>query len=108
MDEQQNPYLVKILKQMCEVISVDYDTVDFKEDGWYHKHTWTVEEEDNFLIWLAGQFYNNDDMREELLMDPEKSLENCFTAAVHFMANFAWDTAEDIIDLIDDIEENKQ
>ncbi len=30
MDEQQNPYLVKILKQMCEVISVDYDTVDFK------------------------------------------------------------------------------
>ena len=35
MDEQQNPYLTRIIKHMCDVINVDYTTIDFKEEGWY-------------------------------------------------------------------------
>jgi len=107
MDEQQNPYLIRIIKHMCDVIDVDYTTIDCKEDGWYEKHTWTIEQEDNFLMWLSSELYNNEAMREELLTDPERSIENCFTAAVHFVGNFGWDTEDDVIDRIEEIEETK-
>lgn len=107
MDEQQNPYLIKIIKHMCDVIDVDYYSINPKEDGWYEKHRWTIEQEDKFILWLSEELFNNDEMREELLEDPSKSVMNCFTAAVHFVGNFGWDTEEDVIDSLDDLEETK-
>lgn len=39
IEEAKNPYLVQLLREMCKVINVDYDTIDFQEDGWYEKYT---------------------------------------------------------------------
>ncbi len=77
---------------------------DFQEDEWYEKHTWTTEQENEYIVWMSEELFNNEAMREELLENPEKSIMNCFHAAVHFVANFGWDTLGDIVD---NIEENK-
>lgn len=104
LDKQKNPYLVALLKKMCSMINVDYDTMDFKEDHWYEKYTWTQQQEDEYLVWMAEELFQNDAMREELLEDPAKNIINCFEASVHFIANYGWNTPEDIID---EIQENK-
>lgn len=104
IEEEKNPYLVQLLKKMCEVINVDYDSIDFQEEDWYEKHTWTTEQENDFILWVSEELFSNEAMREELLENPEKSIINCFQAAVHFVANFGWDTPSDIVD---NIEENK-
>jgi|694.fasta_scaffold00447_19 hypothetical protein len=104
IEEEKNPYLVQLIRKMCEVINVDYNTIDFQEDEWYDKHTWTEEQENEYIVWMSEELFNNEAMREELLENPEKSIMNCFHAAVHFVANFGWDTLGDIVD---NIEENK-
>ena len=102
IEEAKNPYLVQLLREMCKVINVDYDTIDFQEDGWYEKYTWTEQQENEFILWVAEELYKNNNMREELLEDPEQSIVNCFEAAVHFVANFGWDTFGDIVDNIEE------
>lgn len=102
IEEAKNPYLVRLIRRMCEVINVDYDSIDFQEDGWYEKHTWTDEQENEYILWVAQELYNNADMREELLEDPSQDIANCFEAAVHFVANFGWDTLGDIVDNIEE------
>lgn len=104
IEEAKNPYLIKLLRKMCEVINVDYDSIDFQEEDWYERHTWTEEQENEYILWVAEELYKNTEMREELLEDPAKDITNCFTAAVHFVANFGWDT---LGDTLDNLEENK-
>ena len=45
-----------ILKKMCEVVGADFAKVKFKSSNWYLKHTWTEEEQQDFIDWLA-KFY---------------------------------------------------
>lgn len=104
IEEAKNPYLVRLIKKMCEIVNVDYDSIDFQEDAWYEKHTWTEEQENEYILWVAEELFKSAEMREELLEDPSQDIVNCFQAAVHFVANFGWDTPGDIVD---GIEENK-
>lgn len=104
LNEEENKHLVYLLKKMCAIIDVDYDSVDFQDEEWYELHTWTEKQENEYILWVAEELYANTEMREELLEDPAKDITNCFTAAVHFVANFGWDT---LGDTLDNLEENK-
>lgn len=46
-------YTKEIVYMMCGMAGVDPDTVNFKEEGWYAKHEWTVEEENAYRAWLT-------------------------------------------------------
>lgn len=48
-----NPILIKILRKMCSLADVEFDSVDFDEESWYCKHSWSKEQEEEFTIWLT-------------------------------------------------------
>lgn len=49
----QEPHTAEILTKMCEMVGVDYKTFDFNQPNWYWQHTWTKEQEAEFITWLA-------------------------------------------------------
>lgn len=44
----------EVLKKQCEIIGVDYEKVDFKARDWFMQHSWTKEQEIEFIGWLQG------------------------------------------------------
>lgn len=54
-----DPTLRRVLKKMCSIAKVDPETVDFKKDGWYSKHTWTEKQQDKFKDWFVDLLVNN-------------------------------------------------
>jgi len=51
----QEPHTTQVLKEMCKRVGADYDTIDFSQDGWYLDHEWTIDEEKDFINWLADK-----------------------------------------------------
>ena len=49
----------QILRKMCEAVDVEYDSFDFKQDGWFWKHEWTEKQEGEFRVWLGKFFRKN-------------------------------------------------
>lgn len=42
-----------ILREMCNRVGVAFETLDVSAPFWYLEHEWTVEQEDEFVTWLA-------------------------------------------------------
>jgi hypothetical protein len=51
--------LDSVLKDLCEAINVDYTTVDFTENDWFLKHTWSFEDHINFKNQLIKKIKKN-------------------------------------------------
>jgi len=80
-----------ILKHMCEIINVDYDTINIKEEDWYLKHSWTLEQEKNFVNWLANYLYTNKEARLALYKVSHKFTKTqCEKKAGFFAFNYGW------------------
>lgn len=45
---------LEILRKMCGAVGVDYDTFDFSKPNWFWDHTWTKEQEGEFITWLGA------------------------------------------------------
>lgn len=45
----------EILAEMCRRVDVTIETVDFSKKDWFLGHEWTLEEENDFRVWL-GKF----------------------------------------------------
>lgn len=57
-------YLTDTLKEMCRRVEVDYDDVDFTKDDWYLDHSWTENEQNQFIEWFAQNLRNMGPRRE--------------------------------------------
>jgi transcriptional regulator of NAD metabolism len=80
-----------IVKHMCEIINIDYDTINTKEEDWYQKHSWTIEQENNFIDWLANYLYTNKQARLELYNVSHKFTKTqCKKKAGFFVFNYGW------------------
>jgi len=45
-----------ILREMFKRVGITdelFESFDFTQPNWFHKHTWKQEEEDSFILWLA-------------------------------------------------------
>lgn len=42
-----------ILRKLCEMVGVILETINFSDPNWYELHTWSPEEEQEFINWLA-------------------------------------------------------
>lgn len=60
-----NPVLKEILTEMCKRVKVSYKDIDFKEEDWYMKHTWTEKEQEEFMEWM-----------EKYLLEDKKRIDN--------------------------------
>ena len=49
-----SPAFQKVLKKMCKIVNADPNTIDFGENNWYYKYSWSKTQENEFKEW----FYN--------------------------------------------------
>ena len=89
-----NKHLTLVLLKMCKAVGADYSKINFKSDHWYHKHTWTFEEEDKFTDWLADYLYRNKEAFNHFSAFPYKNKKNCRNIAESFVANYGWKNKE--------------
>ena len=75
-------HMAIVIKEMCSRADVDYDSLDLTTDDWFIEYTWTAEEEEQFINWLADYLYENDCAREEIMVYPNKDMKFCGTAAM--------------------------
>ncbi len=90
--QEFGPALTKVLREMCKRVGVDMGKVNFKEESWYTKHTWSQKEQDDFQHWLADQVQKDKDLRNELTPFPAlmKSRVTALKFASHFILNYGW------------------
>ena len=84
-----NQELKTILDEMCSRVGAK--DVNFEEDNWYLKHTWTMEEQDDFINWLANYLYENKEARE-MFVNLRKVKRDCNKASNKFVLNYGWRT----------------
>jgi hypothetical protein len=85
------PHLEEILRKMCEYVAADFDKINFKEERWFLKYTWSNDEENSFKEWLAKYFLENYKARKELLYLPRiKNKKYIYGVADHFIFNYGW------------------
>lgn len=83
-------YLKIVLEEMCKRVDVDYNSLDFSDDMWYNKYTWTIKECKSFEKWLSDLVYNDTKARNELMRFPIKRRKNCDMLAAEFVFNYGW------------------
>lgn len=74
----------EILKKMCEWVNADPDSVDWEDREWFLQHTWTAEQEQKFIDWVA----------DFLIKHRYTRLGKKFarSQASMFVANYGWKT----------------
>lgn len=84
-----------ILKKMCDLVGADYYEIDFTEDRWYTKYSWTHKQEGEFKKWLADYLFNNVEARLELMVSGLRVKRHCDKAAIYFSFNYGWSLRKD-------------
>jgi hypothetical protein len=95
VENQFGKHLTIILKELCNWVSADYESMNFKEDNWYMKYEWELEKEKSFKKWLADYFYNSQEARREMLTFPRKNKKRCSDSADWFVFQYGWKIKRD-------------
>ena len=53
-----------VVKEMCRRVGANPEELDFgrkedPKDEWYHKFTWTPQEQEEFIEWVLDYLYHN-------------------------------------------------
>lgn len=90
-DFDGGPWALMVMQEMCEVVGIDINTINFGNPNWPEKHSWTIEQHDAFKSWLISLWRRNLMAREELLADPDNySSDYLSTAADKFLEISGW------------------
>jgi len=92
MKDSLGKYVREILKEMCQTVGANYDDIDFKDDNWFLKHSWTQDEEDKFKKWLISYLTTNTPARNEVMQFPIKRKASIKKVAEEFVWNYGWKT----------------
>jgi hypothetical protein len=84
-------YLTDVIAEMCRVVDVKMEDVDFTEDGWYLQHSWKRKDQDKFVEWFA-RFLKNMGPRRELCKYPSlvRTQPERIKFAEKFVNEFGW------------------
>ena len=93
-DDQKKKQYVKVLIKMCKMAGVDFDSVNFKDEGWFTKHTWTQAQENEFMDWLYDRLMKDRPMRKGIMFNPVATNKACLMAAQAFISNFGWKVSD--------------
>ncbi len=94
-DNTFSEHLTIVLKEMCARVGANYDKLPMKdkEKKWFHLHTWTIKEQDDYIEWLANYLYTNTKARRELMTISYQSKKRCRDFAQFFVFNYGWKTS---------------
>lgn len=84
--ENYGPGLIKVLKEMCSRVGADSDSMNFQEEKWFYKHTWTRDEEVDFENWLTTN--KDPEINRDLGLSKAKYFRKRQVAM--FMLNYGW------------------
>ena len=84
-----------ILDKMCTIVGADYKKIDFKEEGWFKKYTWTTEQEEEFRDWFLAYLISNKDARACVMPFPSKQLKFVRGVVADFINQYGWMNAPD-------------
>jgi hypothetical protein len=80
-----------IIAKMCEIIDIDPDSIDVREENWYSKHTWTSEQRDDFEEWMANYLYNNKEARRNVMGVCQRRVKRSIKLFVQFFIfSYGW------------------
>jgi hypothetical protein len=83
--------LYTVLNKMCEVVGTSIGKVNFNEDKWYSKYSWTQKQEDEFQKWFVDYLYNNYKARKHFLTMPTRRNKKYITKAVRmWLFQYGW------------------
>jgi len=88
--EQFSESLQEVLKEMCNRVGADYDSIDFSNGTWYNSYEWTLQEEKQFEKWLANYLYKSAKARKEIMNHSIKKKSYLEKAAREFTFQYGW------------------
>lgn len=86
-------HLKEILEKMFSYVGEKYTPEYVKQDEWFLNHSWTKEQQDEFIVWLVD-YLKNSEARKELMMFPIKDRKNLVMFSQHFVFNYGWKTID--------------
>ena len=88
---KMHPGLKKVLEEMCKRVGVDFNQIDFTKKNWFQQYSWTPEEQEDFVNWLAKQIKLDKDVRAIFngLLTTDLQRKN---AALMFVFEYGWKT----------------
>lgn len=84
------PYSEVVMKEMCSRVGTTLDKVNFNNDKWFTKHSWTEEEQDSFKNWLTDYLYKSPGARREIMSYPVKNKKIIRSCSGMFILNYGW------------------
>ena len=79
------------------MVGADYDTINFEDGGdsdgksaWYHKHSWTYEQAQEFRYWMFNYLLEDITARKEVMKFPTRNKKNLMRFVKNFEANYGW------------------
>jgi hypothetical protein len=85
-----NDHLKVVMTEMCSRVGVELKKVDFGSAGWFRKHTWSREQEDDFVNWLANYVYSDSEARKQPTTIRIKTRDKCKRFAKSFVFQYGW------------------
>lgn len=89
--------LQEVLKEMCNRVGADYDSIDFSDERWYNKYEWTVQEQKQFQKWLVDYLYKNAKARKEIMNHSIKRKSYLEKVATEFTFRYGWSFAKNAL-----------
>jgi hypothetical protein len=74
MEQFGNKYNKRIFQAMCWHAGVKFSQEIFEEPNWYLHHTWTLEQEKRFKIWMRAFLWVSPKARRSVMKYPRKSM----------------------------------
>ena len=62
----ENEVMREILDHMCCIAYVSPDKIDFSENGWFSKYTWTKGDQELFKQWLIAYFQDKKEGKKRI------------------------------------------
>ena len=97
--DNEFPETKKIMEEMCRRVGAKWEDVDPTEKDWYKKHSWTSEEQEDFIEWMVDYLYKSCPARKEVLTVngcykvPKKRIRK---AIIWFVLDYGWTIKGDI------------
>lgn len=84
-------HLEIILKKMCQMVGANFDEVDFKEQGWYQKYSWTKKQQGEFQTWFINYIVSHKEARQEIMQYPNLlTRQNLYKVWAEFNLAYGW------------------
>ena len=93
--EQFSESLQEVLKEMCNRVGADYESIDFSSERWYINYSWTLQEEKQFEKWMVDYLYKSAKARREIMNHLIKRKSYLEKVAREFTFMYGWSLAKE-------------